>query len=73
NFPQQQGFPLHTFTLLNKRPQSYFLKFHSKPKQPLQTLLSHQPQILHPKHIHFHPKHLYQSIHKPHYPQSQLP
>jgi catalase len=53
-----------TFRLVNKEGQSYFVKFHWKPKQGLESLVWDEAQILHGKDIDFHRKDLYFFIYK---------
>lgn len=72
NFRQQEGFGVHTFRLVNKEGQSYFVKFHWKPKQGLESLVWDEAQILHGKDIDFHRKDLYESIDKGDYPEWEL-
>ena len=63
---------VYTFRLVNKEGQSYFVKFHWKPKQGLESLVWDEAQILHGKDIDFHRKDLYESIDKGDYPEWEL-
>lgn len=72
NFRQMEGFGIHTFRLVNKEGQSYFVKFHWKPKQGLESLVWDEAQILHGKDVDFHRKDLYESIEKGDYPEWEL-
>ena len=70
--PSTRRFCVHTFRLVNKEGQSYFVKFHWKPKQGLESLVWDEAQILHGKDIDFHRKDLYESIDKGDYPEWEL-
>ncbi|PTK90843.1 catalase [Staphylococcus gallinarum] len=72
NFRQIEGFGIHTFRLVNSEGQSYFVKFHWKPLQGLESLVWDEAQILHGKDIDFHRKDLYESIEKGDYPEWEL-
>ncbi|MCD8787458.1 catalase [Staphylococcus gallinarum] len=72
NFRQIEGFGIHTFRLVNSEGQSYFVKFHWKPIQGLESLVWDEAQILHGKDIDFHRKDLYESIEKGDYPEWEL-
>ncbi|MBF2782773.1 catalase [Staphylococcus saprophyticus] len=72
NFRQIEGFGIHTFHLVNSEGQSYFVKFHWKPLQGLESLVWDEAQILHGKDIDFHRKDLYESIEKGDYPEWEL-
>jgi len=72
NFRQIEGFGIHTFRLVNSEGQPYFVKFHWKPLQGLESLVWDEAQILHGKDIDFHRKDLYESIEKGDYPEWEL-
>lgn len=72
NFRQIEGFGIHTFRLVNSEGQSYFVKFHWKPLQGLESLVWDEAQILNGKDIDFHRKDLYESIEKGDYPEWEL-
>jgi catalase len=72
NFRQVEGFGVHTFRLVNSEGQSYFVKFHWKPLQGLESLVWDEAQILHGKDVDFHRKDLYESIEKGDYPEWEL-
>ena len=64
SFRQIEGFGIHTFRLVNSEGQSYFVKFHWKPLQGLESLVWDEAQMLHGKDVDFHRKDLYESIEK---------
>ncbi|HEC2172050.1 TPA: catalase [Staphylococcus delphini] len=72
NFRQVEGFGVHTFRLVNREGQSYFVKFHWKPLHGLESLVWDEAQILSGKDIDFHRKDLYESIEKGDYPAWEL-
>ncbi|EKC6390859.1 catalase [Staphylococcus pseudintermedius] len=72
NFRQMEGFGVHTFRLVNREGQSYFVKFHWKPLHGLESLVWDEAQILSGKDIDFHRKDLYESIEKGDYPEWEL-
>ena len=72
NFRQIEGFGIHTFRLVNSEGDSYFVKFHWKPLQGLESLVWDEAQILHGKDVDFHRKDLYESIEKGDYPEWEL-
>lgn len=72
NFRQVEGFGVHTFRLVNREGQSYFVKFHWKPLHGLESLVWDEAQILSGKDIDFHRKDLYESIEKGDYPEWEL-
>ncbi|PTF03236.1 catalase HPII [Staphylococcus devriesei] len=72
NYRQMEGFGVHTFRLVNKEGQSYFVKFHWKPLHGLESLVWDEAQILHGKDVDFHRKDLYESIEKGDYPEWEL-
>ena len=72
NFRQIEGFGVHTFRLVNSKGQSYFVKFHWKPVQGLESLVWDEAQILSGKDIDFHRKDLYEAIEKGDYPEWEL-
>ncbi|WP_336832644.1 catalase [Staphylococcus pseudoxylosus] len=72
NFRQIEGFGIHTFRLVNSEGDSYFVKFHWKPLQGLESLVWDEAQMLHGKDVDFHRKDLYESIEKGDYPEWEL-
>ena len=72
NFRQIEGFGVHTFRLVNREGQSYFVKFHWKPVHGLESLVWDEAQILSGKDIDFHRKDLYEAIEKGDYPEWEL-
>lgn len=72
NFRQIEGFGIHTFRLVNREGESYFVKFHWKPLQGLESLVWDEAQMLHGKDVDFHRKDLYESIEKGDYPEWEL-
>ena len=72
NFRQIEGFGIHTFRLVNSEGESYFVKFHWKPLQGLESLVWDEAQMLHGKDVDFHRKDLYESIEKGDYPEWEL-
>lgn len=72
DFRQVEGFGVHTFRLVNNEGQSYFVKFHWKPLQGLESLVWDEAQMLHGKDVDFHRKDLYESIEKGDYPEWEL-
>lgn len=72
NFRQIEGFGIHTFRLVNSEGGSYFVKFHWKPLQGLESLVWDEAQMLHGKDVDFHRKDLYESIEKGDYPEWEL-
>ncbi|HHU6750928.1 TPA: catalase [Staphylococcus pseudintermedius] len=72
NYRQVEGFGVHTFRLVNREGQSYFVKFHWKPLHGLESLVWDEAQILSGKDIDFHRKDLYESIEKGDYPAWEL-
>lgn len=72
NFRQIEGFGIHTFRLVNSEGVSYFVKFHWKPLQGLESLVWDEAQMLHGKDVDFHRKDLYESIEKGDYPEWEL-
>lgn len=72
NFRQIEGFGVHTFRLVNKDGEAYFVKFHWKPLQGLESMVWDEAQIVSGKNIDFHRQDLYEAIEKGDYPAWEL-
>lgn len=72
SYRMMEGFGVHTFRLINARGQSYFVKFHWKPKLGLNGLTWDEAQKLAGKDPDFHRRDLWEAIEAGHYPEWEL-
>lgn len=72
SYRMMEGFGVHTFRLVNARGQSYFVKFHWKPKLGLHSLNFDEAQKLAGKDPDFHRRDLWEAIEAGHYPEWEL-
>ena len=72
SYRMMEGFGVHTFRLVNAHGQSYFVKFHWKPKLGLHSLTWDEAQKLAGKDPDFHRRDLWEAIEAGHHPEWEL-
>ncbi len=72
SYRMMEGFGVHTFRLINAQGQSYFVKFHWKPKLGLHALTWDEAQKIAGKEPDYHRRDLWEAIEAGHFPEWEL-
>ncbi|MBD9455328.1 catalase [Rhizobium sp. RHZ02] len=72
SFRFMEGFGVHTFTLVNAKDESTFVKFHWKPKLGLQSVVWNEAVKINGADPDFHRRDLWQSIKSGNFPEWEL-
>lgn len=72
SFRFMEGFPVHTFRLINAKGKSTFVKFHWKPKLGLQSVMWNEAVKINGADPDFHRRDLWEAIQRGDYPEWEL-
>lgn len=72
SYSTMEGFGVHTFRLINEKGESFFVKFHWKPKAGVHSLMFDEAQMISGKNPDFNREDLWESIEMGNYPEFEL-